>query len=89
MEIYVRVLVRSNIAWRQERNINYASKRELNFMKALWRQKNAGIFIFYVSYVMIVNNNKTKVVHFVYTPDIMSRASLHIRYRKILISCGQ
>jgi len=27
MEIYVRVLVRSNIARRQERNINYASER--------------------------------------------------------------
>jgi len=38
---------------------------------------------------MFVNNNKTKVVHFVYTPDIMSRASLHTRYRKILIRCSQ
>ena len=28
MEIYVRVLVRSNIARRQERNINYAPERE-------------------------------------------------------------
>ena len=27
MEIYVRVLVRSNIARRQERNINYAPER--------------------------------------------------------------
>jgi len=27
MEIYVRVLVRSNITRRQERNINYASER--------------------------------------------------------------
>jgi len=38
---------------------------------------------------LIVNNDKTKVVHFVYTPDIMSRAYLHTRYRKILINCGQ
>ena len=30
----------------------------------------------------IVNNNTTKVVHFVYTPD-MSRTSLHTRYRNI------
>ena len=30
---------------------------------------------FYVRYVMIVNNNKTKVQFiFVYTPDIISRA---------------
>jgi len=47
------------------------------------------IIIFYVSYVMIVNNNKTKVVRFVNKPDIMSRASLHTRFRKILISCCQ
>jgi len=38
---------------------------------------------------LIENNIKTKVVNFVYTPDIMSRASLHTRYRKILASCGQ
>jgi len=57
-------------------------------MKTLWRHENAGIIIFYVSNVMIVNNNKTKV-HFVYTPDIMSCASQHTRYRKIMISCGQ
>jgi len=31
MEIYVRVLVRSNIARRQERNINYAPERVHTF----------------------------------------------------------
>jgi len=31
MEIYVRVLVRSNNARRQERNINYAPEREYIF----------------------------------------------------------
>jgi len=51
-------------------------------MKTLLRHKNAGIIIYYVSYVMIVNNNKTKVVHSVYTPDIMLRVSLHTRYKK-------
>jgi len=50
---------------------------------------DAGIIRFYVRYLVIVNNNNTKVVHFLYTPDIMSRASLHTRYKKILISWGQ
>ena len=38
---------------------------------------------------MNVNNTKRNYFIFVYTPDIMSRASLHTRYRKLLISCGQ
>ena len=37
---------------------------------------------------MIVNN-KTKELICVYTPYIISRTSLHDRYRNILISCGQ
>jgi len=43
---------------------------------------------------LLVNNNKTKVVHFVYTPDIMPRASLHTRYRnnyigKLICVCNK
>jgi len=40
------------------------------FMKTLWRHENAGIIGFWVRNVIIVNNNKTKVVLF----------CLHTRY---------
>jgi len=56
-----------------------------NHENITWRHENTGIIRFYVHYVMIVNNNKRKSFIFVYTPDILSRASLHTRYRKILI----
>jgi len=52
-----------------------------NIMKS-WKMRELlyfMYFMYFMSYVIIVNKNKTKVVHFVYTPDIMSRASLHIR----------
>jgi len=48
--------------------------------------KNAGIIGFKVRNV---NNNKTKVVLFSLHTRIISRESLHTRYRRILISCGQ
>jgi len=72
-------------------NVKLDAKLKLKFMNTLWRHENAGIIGFLVRNVIIVNNNKTKVVLFVYTPDITSRESLHTRYQyiDILISWDQ
>jgi len=70
--------------WFCKNNVELDAKLKDKFMKTLRRHEHAGIIRFYVRYV-----NKTKLVHFVYTPDIMSCAFLHTRYRKILISFGQ
>jgi len=76
MEIYVRVLVRSNIARRQERNINYAPERV-----HIFPYPNNNLFC----YIRVTITKKLYDIYYITFINTISKNNICIKQTKIEI----